>query len=124
MGSPLSIDTRQRLITLLEKGMSASAVGSRLLIARSTATRLAKIWREEGRITPLSMGGDRRSFSLEEHATKIRALVTEKPDIFLSEIVEELALQGIAASETAVRDLLARHGLTVKKNTDRDRTRA
>ena len=57
MGKPYSSDLRGRFVALLEDGLSASAAGARLLVARSTATRWGKIWREEGRAEALPMGG-------------------------------------------------------------------
>ncbi|MBB4268135.1 transposase, partial [Roseospira visakhapatnamensis] len=49
MGKPYSRDLRGRFVALLEEGLSASGAGRRLLVARSTATRWGKIWRDEGR---------------------------------------------------------------------------
>jgi len=61
------------------------------------------------------MGGDRRSGALEAHAATILALVEERPDIFLHEIVAELAAKDVCTSEDAVSRLLIRHGVTRKK---------
>lgn len=115
MGKPYSIDLRQRFVRLLEEGLSASAAGRRLLVARSTATRWGKIWHQDGRAAALPMGGDQRSHLMEAHASIILGLVEERPDIFLHEIVAELASRGITASPDRVRSLLARHGITRKK---------
>lgn len=115
MGKAYSSDLRSRFVSLLERGFSASGAGHRLLVARSTATRWAKIWRDEGRAAALAMGGDRRSAALEAHAATIRGLVEERPDIYLREIVAELASRDVATSEDAVSSLLARHGITRKK---------
>ncbi len=115
MGKPYSGDLRRRFVALLEEGMSASAAGRRLLVARSTATRWAAIWRVESRAEALPMGGDRRSQALEAHATKILALVEETPDIFLHEIVTRLAQEDVETSGWAVGRLLARHNVTRKK---------
>ncbi|MBB4268264.1 hypothetical protein [Roseospira visakhapatnamensis] len=100
---------------VLEEGLSASGAGRRLLVARSTATRWGKIWRDEGRAEALAMGGDQRSHAMEAHASIVLGLVEETPDIFLHEIVAKLASQGISASTDMVRSLLARHGITRKK---------
>lgn len=115
MGRPYSSDLRSRFVALLNKGLSASGAGLQLLIPRSTATRWAKVWREEGRAQALETGGDRRSGALEAHAATILALVEERADIFLHEIVTELASKGVATSEDAVSRLLLRHGVTRKK---------
>ncbi len=115
MGKAYSSDLRSRFVSLLERGLSASGVGRRLLVPRSTATRWAKIWRDEGRAEALAMGGDRRSAALEAHASTIRDLVEQRPDIFLHEIVADLASKGVSTSEDAVSALLTRHGITQKK---------
>ena len=115
MGRAYSSDLRGRFVTLLERGFSASGAGRRLLVPRATATRWAAIWWREGRASALAMGGDRRSAALEAHAETIRGLVEARPDIFLREIVAELAAKDIVTSEDAVRALLVRHGITRKK---------
>ncbi len=115
MGKPHSSDLRGRFVRLLEEGMAASAAGRRLLVPRSTATRWLAVWRDEGRAEALPMGGDRRSQALEAHAAKILALVEETPDIFLHEIVQRLAADGVETSQWAVGRLLVRHGVTRKK---------
>ena len=115
MGKPYSADLRSRFVALVDKGLSASAAGRQLLLPRSTATRWGAIWRVEGRARALATGGDRRSAALEAHAPTILALVEERPDIFLHEIVAELASKDVSASEDAVSRLLGRHGVTRKK---------
>ena len=115
MGKPYSRDLRQRFAAFLEEGLSASAAGRRLLVARSTATRWGRIWRTEKRAEPLPMGGDQRSGPLEAEASSVLAMIEEKSDIFLREIVTELGKKDVTASEDAIRRLLIRHGVTRKK---------
>jgi len=64
------------------------------------------------------MGGDRRSDTLEAHASKILGWLEETPDLYLGEIVARLADAGIATSGSSVARLLARHGITRKKDCD------
>lgn len=115
MGRPYSTDLRERFVSLLDAGMSASAAGRRMCVRESTAIRWAAIWRREGRASALPMGGDRRSDALEKHAALILGWVKERPDLFLREIVKRLDEQEVTTSETAVARLLARHGVTRKK---------
>lgn len=115
MGKPHSKDLRSRFVTLLDAGTSASGAGKQLLVPRSTATRWSAIWTSEKRCEALPMGGDRRSAELEEHSAFILSRVEEKPDIFLCEIVVDLASKDVTASENAVSRLLSRHGITRKK---------
>lgn len=115
MGKPYSKDLRSRFVKLLDSGLSASAAGRHLMVARSTATRWSLIWRTEQRCEALAMGGDQRSAALEEHAPDILSQVEKKPDIFLHEIVAELAAKEVSTSQDAVSRLLSRHGITRKK---------
>jgi transposase len=115
MGKPYSSDLRQRFVAALDEGMSASAAGRRMRIARSTAVRWAAIWRKEGRAEALPMGGDRRSEALEAHGATILGWVADAPDLFLNEIAAWLAAEGIESSESGISRLLARHGITRKK---------
>lgn len=115
MGKPYSSDLRQRFVAALDEGMSASAAGRRMRIARSTAVRWAAVWRKEGRAEALPMGGDRRSEALEAHGATILGWVADAPDLFLNEIAARLAAEGIESSESGISRLLARHGITRKK---------
>ena len=115
MGKPYSTDLRERFAALLDEGKSASAAGRQLLVARSTAVRWGQIWQTERRAAALAMGGDRRSGPLEAEAAGILARIEEKSDIFLREIVAELARKDVTTSEASIRRLLARHGITRKK---------
>jgi len=108
MGKPYSSDLRQRFVAALDEGMSASAAGRRMRIARATAVRWAATWQREGRAEALPMGGDRRSDTLEAHASKILGWLKETPDLYLGEIVARLACEGIATSGSSVTRLLAR----------------
>jgi transposase len=63
------------------------------------------------------MGGDQRSKALEAHAGIVLAAVDQTPDITIEELRASLAEHDVTASHGAVWNLLARHGLTVKKKT-------
>jgi transposase len=115
MGKPYSSDLRQRFVAALDDGMSASAAGRRMRIARATAVRWAATWQREGRAEALPMGGDRRSGALETHASKILGWLADKPDLFLGEIVTRLAEEDVKSSVSSVARLLTRHGITHKK---------
>jgi transposase len=115
MGKPYSSDLRQRFVAALDEGMSASAAGRRMRIARATAVRWAATWQREGRACALPMGGDRRSDALDVHAPKVLGWLAETPDLYLGEIVARLASEGIETSGSSVARLLTRHGITRKK---------
>ena len=115
MGKPYSSDLRQRFVAALDEGMSASAAGRRMRIARSTAVRWAATWQREGRAEALAMGGDRRSEALDQLAPKVLGWLADKPDLFLGEIVTRLAEEDVKRSASSVARLLTRHGITHKR---------
>jgi transposase len=115
MAGPYSKDLRQRFVAALDEGMTASAAGARMRVSRATAVRWAQVWRAEGRSQAKPMGGDRRSETLEAHAEAILSWVRESPDVFLREIVAQLAARDVTVSQSSVARLLARHGVTRKK---------
>jgi len=62
---------------------------------------------------------------MEAFAAEVLNLVDETPDITLAEIAEYLeGAHGLRTSQSAVRRLLDRHGMTCKKNSARKRTAA
>ena len=71
----------------------------------------------DGQLLQAPYGGDQRSKTREAHAELVLAAVEQTPDITIEELRGLLAEQDVTASHGAVWNLLARHGLTVKKKT-------
>lgn len=115
MGKPLSNDLRERVVAAVLSGVSRRRAASRFGVSPSSAIRWVAAWRATGSCWRQPMGGDRRSQPLEEHAETILAAVDQTPDITIEELRAVLAEQDVIASHGAVWNLLARHGLTVKK---------
>jgi len=115
MGKPLSNDLRERVVGAVLSGWSRRRAASRFGVSPSSAIRWVAAWRATGSCWRRPMGGDRRSQPLEEHAEAILAAVDQTPDITIEELRTVLAEQDVIASHGAVWNLLARHGLTVKK---------
>jgi len=125
MTRPLSMDLRSRLIAAVEGGQSRRAAAKRFGIAPSTAIKWLARWRKDGTAQPRPMGGDRHSRRLEAHAAEILALIEMTPDITLAEMAAHLErTHGLKAAVSSVWRLLARHGLSVKKNRARRRAAA
>ena len=73
-------------------------------------------WERDGHVSPRPQGGDNRSHRMEAFAAEVLNLVDETPDITLAEIAEYLeGTHGLRTSQSAVRRLLDRHGMTFKK---------
>jgi transposase len=117
MGRPLSPDLRERVVGAVLGGLSCHKVSARFGVSVSSAIRWVSALRSTGSFLRRPMGGDRRSKSLETHARIILAAVDQMPDITIEELRALLAEHDVSASHGAVWNLLARHGLTVKKKT-------
>ena len=81
MTQPLSHDLRERVISVVESGLSRRSAATRFGIAASTAIKWVDQWRRTGDVRPRRQGGDHRSQRLEAHAEEILAIVDETPDI-------------------------------------------
>jgi transposase len=113
MPKPYSSDLRRRVIDAVETGASRREAAERFEIDPSSAVRWLQCWNETGRCEPKPHGG---SISpLEPHAKQILALVAERPDLTLEEIVAELRKRRIATSHSSVSRFFQRHGITFKK---------
>ena len=115
MGKPLSDDLRRRVVEAVLRGRSRRWAASRFGVSVSSAIRWVASFRETGSVSPQAMGGDRRSMPLEGHAATILSAIDACPDITIEELRALLDEQEVVASHGAVWNLLARHGLTVKK---------
>ena len=125
MTRPLSDDLRKRLISAVDGGMSRRSAAKRFGVAASTAIKWAERWRRAGHARPRPQGGDKRSRRIEAHAEVILALVEDTPDITLAEIAAYLDdAHRLRVVQSTVWRLLARHGLTFKKNRARQRAAA
>jgi len=115
-------EVRVRVIGLVQAGASRREAAEELEISASSAVRWMQRWQADGTSGPKSRGGS--TSPLEQHAERILALVAEQPDRTLDEIVSAMHKSRIRGSRTALWRLLARHGITVKKNSVRGRTAA
>jgi len=125
MTKPLSNDLRQRVIGAVDGGISRRAAAERFGVSASTVIKWVQQWRQTGRLDPRPRGGDNRSHRIEAHADEILALVDGTPDMTLAEIAAHLErAHELRVAQSTVWRFFARHGITVKKNRARERTRA
>lgn len=117
MGKPLSADLRERVVGAVLDGLSCRKASDRFGVSVASAIRWVSALRSTGSFLRRAMGGDQRSKWLEAHASIVLAAVDQTPDITIEELRALLADHDVAASHGAVWNLLARHGLTVKKKT-------
>jgi transposase len=125
MTRPLSTDIRTRLVSAVEGGITRRSAAKRFGIAASTAIKWVEQWERTGNVRPRPQGGDHRSHRLEAHAAEILGLIEAQPDITLAEIAEHLDRRHeVKVALSTVWRLLARHGMTFKKNRARQRAAA
>jgi transposase len=115
MPSPLSVDLRQRVVAAISGGTSCHQAAARFRVSVASASRWSTRHQLEGHVTPKPSGGDRNSHRIEAHADLILTTYKQRPEIFLHELREELARQGIKSSTSSLSRFFARHGITRKK---------
>jgi transposase len=108
-----SSDLRERLTAAVTTGMSRNEAADVFSVAISTAVKWMQRLRDTGSAAAKRCGGS--TSPLEQHAERILAIVRERPDATLKEIVAVLRKEGIHTSKSALDRFLARHKITRKK---------
>jgi len=111
---PYSEDLRERIVRAVEGGMSRNAAAKHFDVAVSTVVKLLQRWTTTGSVKPAQFGGWKKP-SQAAHEDRIRALVAEKSDITIKELLARLAAEKIETKPSTLGALLQRLGLTRKK---------
>lgn len=121
MGKSLSLDIRERVVLLVEEGVSCHEAARRLRISAASAVRIMQRRKRTGGIEAAPQGRPRSS-KLDAVSGWLKARVEAEPDITMPELAEELAAtHGIGAAPAMLsRHLIHRLGFTYKKIPDRD----
>jgi transposase len=96
-----------------EAGASRREAAESFNLCPSSAVKWLQRWRDTGSAKAKPTGGSR--LRLEKHAKELLALVAERPDSTLDEIVAAMHKLRIRGSPTAVWRFFARHDFTFKK---------
>ena len=125
MGKSLSLDIRERVVALVDDGLSCHEAARRLRISAASAVRIMQRKRRTGGVQAAPQGRPRRS-KLDAVTGWLKARVEAEPDITMPELSGELeAALGIRATPAMLsRHLIHRLGFTYKKIADRDRATA
>ena len=115
MPSALSVDLRERVVAAIEAGASRRQAAKRFGVGAASAIRWHERFRQDGRIAPRPMGGDRNSQRLEAQAALILRIHEEHPLSFLRELSDRLSERGVRVSTSSRSRFFARHGITRKK---------
>jgi transposase len=108
-----SSDLRERLTAAVTAGMSRNEAADVFSVAISTAVKWMQRLRDTGSSEAKPCGGS--TSPLEQHKDRILAVVSERPDATLKEILAALRKQGIHTSKSALDRFLDRHKVTRKK---------
>lgn len=114
MARPYAVALRTRVVRAVEGGASRRAAAAPFEVSVSVVVKLMQRWRRRGTIAADRVGGAKRA-ALAPHAGRVRARVTDQPDLTLAELRSRLAAEGIAASRSGTGRFLAALGLTRKK---------
>lgn len=102
------------------EGASRREAAERFDISVSSTVKWLQRWSERRSAAPKPRGGS--VFSLEAHAEQILALVAERPDLTLKEMLVEPLKRRIRTSKSARSRFFARHDITFKKKPASRRT--
>jgi len=81
----------------------------------SSASHWSERFRHEGQLASKPMGGDHTSKRIEAHAALILATSQQEPRLFLRELRDRLAEQGVPTSTSGLSRFFARHAITWKR---------
>ena len=121
MGKSLSLDIRERVVSLVDEGLSCREAARRLRISAASAVRIMQRKRRTGWVKAAPQGRPRRS-KLDMVSDWLRARVEAEPDITMPELAEALKGEhGLSATPAMLsRHLIHRLGFTYKKILDCD----
>lgn len=118
-----SQDLRDRVLDALERGECPDAIAQRFVVSKSWVYKVRDRFRKDGVRTALRVGGYRHS-RIEHLQETISSWIQEQPDLTLAEMCARLSELGIKLGSSALWDQLANWGLTLKKNSSRQRAGA
>ncbi len=121
MGKSLSLDIRERVVTLVDEGLSCHEAARRLRISAASAVRIMQRKRRTGGVNAAPQGRPRRS-KLDAVSDWLKGRIKEEPDITMPELADQLRAEHDLTATPAMlsRHLIHRLGFTYKKIPDRD----
>ena len=120
MAKPYSRDLRERMVRAVQAGRSRHEVARIFEVSASCVIKLMHRYEATGDYAPGKFGGHKRS-ALIGFEDKVRGLVSEQPDVTVTELWRKLTALGIKVGRSAVGRFLQRLQLTFKKNSSRRR---
>jgi transposase len=96
-------------------GASCHRAAARFGVSVASASRWSERFRHEGQVAPKPMGGDHPSQAIEAHAALILRTSKQEPRLFLRELRDRLAEQGVQTSTSGLSRFFQRHQITWKR---------
>ena len=120
MGRSLSLDIRERVVSLVEAGNSCHDASRRLCISAASAVRIMQRRRRTGSVAPALQGRPRQS-KLDVVSDFLKGQIDAAPDITMPELATVLFERHEIRATPAMlsRHLIHRLGYTYKKIPDR-----
>jgi transposase len=113
MAKPYSDDLRARAIAIVEGGASRHEVAGLFEVSPSSVINWLRRWRDDGSSTAKPSGGS--VSPLEEHVGGLLALIAERPDLTLDEVVTAIRKRRIVRSRSALSRFSFGTALPLKK---------
>ena len=115
MPAPLSVDLRERVVAAVAEGASFHRAAARFGVSVSSASPWSARFAQEGDLAPDPTHSDDRLPAIEGQADRILSTYEARPELFLRELRDALAAQGVQTSTSGLSRFFARHGITRKK---------
>jgi transposase len=111
------MDLRRRIVAAYEQATTTfREIAERFSVGEASVNRLVNRFRREGTVEPKPHGGGSPSLLGEQEHAQIAALVADKPDRTIAELVAELRRRhGRTVSPATMSRAIAKLGLTRKK---------
>lgn len=121
MGKSLSLDIRERVVALVNEGLSCHEAARHLRISAASAVRIMQRKKQTGGVKPAPQGRPRHS-KLDAVSDWLKRRIKEDPDMTMPELAEALKAEHELTATPAMlsRHIIHRLGFTYKKIPDRD----
>ena len=115
MARAYSLDLRERVVAMVDDGDTVRAVASAFDVSVASVVKWAQRTRATGSAAAKAMGG-KRPFLLEPQRDWLIERLTDKPDLTLQALLDELGQRGTVVSCDTLWRFLKREEITFKKN--------
>lgn len=123
MSRAYSLDLRERVVAAIAGGKSCAEAAGQFAVSTSSAIKWSRRKRETGSAAAAKIGGC-RPFLLAGREDWLLQRMTEKPDLTVQALLDELKARGTVVSFDTLWRFLRGLGLTFKKNRSAKRARS